>query len=123
MRTVEVFTNEGEFPPDHNRGQWVGDEYNVYIVEDKHRCVYSAAVLYYNEDDLEAGQYTWEEMACFWTVDENGESNGDDNYEYGDGSYGFFKTEEAAHADAKRAIRLMVEDHEKYIQFDNQVNT
>ena len=121
MRTVTIFTNNGEFPPDHNRGEYVGNEYNVFIECGNHRFLYSTVAVHYNEDDVDAGRYAWEEMTCEWTVDENGESLGDDDYDYGDGSYGYYDSLEAAEAGAAAAAKLMEENHETYLRFANEM--
>ena len=121
MRTVEMFTDQGEFPPDHNRGEYVGTEYNVLIKSGKSNLLYSTAVVHYDDDDVDAGRFAWEEMSCEWTEDENGESLGDDEYEYGEGSYGYYDSQEDAEDAARAAADLMMKNHEKYLRFANEM--
>ena len=127
MRTVTIEKNSGFFSGDPLCGEWVGDDYTCYVIDEREDgtkavyAYYTAVAKIIAEDrplSLPEGDetlYCWEEMFCEWTEDADGNLNEDDKYEYGEGSYKFFTTEEAAQEEAYSQILNMEKNHEKYI--------
>jgi hypothetical protein len=129
MRTVITEKNSGDVSGDSIRGEYVGDDYTVYVTQ-RHDddtatvCAYSVAVAVEMLDDDNMGErYFWDEQTLIWNVDSNGNpiDNGNEIYDYGEGSYLFYDSEDAARADAMRHIKAMEDNHEQWLRLDKPV--
>ena len=126
MRTVTMETNSGDVSGDPIRGEYTGDDYTVYVRQHHDDdtvtvCAYSVAVAVEMLDDDEMGErYFWDEQTTIWDEDSDGNTldNGNEVYEYGEGSPLFYDSDEAARADAMRCINAMMQHHDKYLRLD-----
>ena len=128
MRTVITESNMGEISGDPICGEYVGDDYTVYVIEyhddgSATAAAYSIGVVVELSDSDDIGErYFWDEQTHIYGVDVEGNPiDSEEYYEYGDGSFLFYDNEDAARADAMRHIKAMEDNHEQWLQLDKPV--